>query len=141
MHKTLVYRLLTLVVMIGLVVIVGQTAAPQAAAQDKVKLVVVGDGGANQIAWFWNQQEMQDEFGVTLEIIGFWGQYVLDKEFFNRAGWEVQNMLTVAYLVAESALRRTETRGVHCREDFPNTDPIWTRHQLLRRSEYQLVVE
>ena len=71
MRKTFVYRLLTLVVMIGLVAGIGQTAAPQAAAQDKVKLVVVGDGGANQIAWFWNQQEMQDEFGVTLEIIGF----------------------------------------------------------------------
>ena len=66
---------------------------------------------------------------------------MLDKEFFDRAGWEVQNMLTAAYLIAESAIRRTETRGVHYREDFPSTDPIWARHQRLRRSEFQLVVE
>ncbi len=78
----------------------------------------------------------------TIEIINFWGQYVMDKEFFNDpGGWESQNMLTSAYLVAECALRRTETRGVHYREDFPRTDPVWTRHQTLRRTPHQLVVE
>ena len=76
----------------------------------------------------------------TREIIGFWGRYVMDKEFFDPAGWEVQNMLTAALLVVECAFRRTETRGVHYREDFPNTDPAWARHQTLRRTELQLVV-
>jgi len=28
----------------------------------------------------------------TLEIIGFWGHYVLDKEFYDPAGWEAQNI-------------------------------------------------
>ncbi len=79
--------------------------------------------------------------GETLEIISFWGQYVLDKEFMDPAGWEAQNMLTAAHLIVECALRRTETRGVHYREDFPNTDAIWQRHQLVRRSEHQLIVE
>jgi len=41
----------------------------------------------------------------------------------------------------EAALRRTETRGVHYRSDFPETDPVWARHQVMRRTEYQLVVE
>ena len=95
----------------------------------------------------------------SLEIIAFWGRYVMDKEFYSeswahrppdvlgsaagagRRGWEVQNMLTIAYLVAELALRRTETRGVHYRQDFPNTDPHWARHQTVRRTEHQLVVE
>lgn len=77
----------------------------------------------------------------TIEIIDFWGRYTLDKEFFHPAGWEVQNMLTAAFLTTESALRRTETRGVHYREDFPQTDPVWQRHQVLRRSEHQLIVE
>lgn len=77
----------------------------------------------------------------TLEIINFWGRYVLDKEFFDPAGWEIQNMLTAAYLVTQSAWRRTETRGVHYREDFPRTDANWSRHQLLRRTPGQLVVE
>ncbi|MCJ7543319.1 MAG: L-aspartate oxidase [Phycisphaerae bacterium] len=77
----------------------------------------------------------------TLEIVCFWGRYVLDKEFFERSGWEVQNMLTGAYLTVEAALRRTETRGVHYREDFPAAHPAWARHQFMRRGESQLVVE
>jgi L-aspartate oxidase len=82
-----------------------------------------------------------DRLAETLEIVGFWGRYILDKEFFDPAGWEIQNMLTAAYLITECALRRTETRGVHYRQDFPETDPIWARHQLVRRTGYQLVVE
>ena len=77
----------------------------------------------------------------TREIIGFWGRYVMDKEFFDPVGWEAQNMLTAALLVIECALRRTETRGVHYREDFPETDPAWARHQSLLRTEQQLIVK
>jgi L-aspartate oxidase len=77
----------------------------------------------------------------TLEIVSFWGRYVLDKEFFDPAGWEIQNMLTSSFLITECALRRTETRGVHYREDFPATDPVWARHQRVRRTAHQLVVE
>jgi L-aspartate oxidase len=77
----------------------------------------------------------------TLEIVSFWGRYVLDKEFYDPAGWEIQNMLTTAYLIAECARRRTETRGVHYREDHPQTDPAWARHLCVRRTEHQLVVE
>ncbi len=82
-----------------------------------------------------------ERLAETLEIVGFWGRYVLDKEFSQRSGWEVQNMLTSAYLTCEAALRRTETRGVHYREDFPATHPAWARHQFLRRGESQLIVE
>ncbi len=76
----------------------------------------------------------------TKEIIAFWGRYVMDKEFFDPAGWEVQNMLTASLLVIECAFRRTETRGVHYRKDFPETDQAWARRQILRRTEQQLVV-
>ena len=82
-----------------------------------------------------------ERLAETLEIVCFWGRYVLDKEFFDRAGWEAQNMLTSAYLVVEAALRRTETRGVHYREDFPQSNAAWARHQFLRRGESQLIVE
>jgi len=77
----------------------------------------------------------------TLEIVDFWGRYVLDKEFRDPAGWEVQNMLTAAYVIASSALQRTETRGVHYREDFPDTDPAWARRQVARRTPEALVLE
>jgi len=82
-----------------------------------------------------------ERLAETMEIVSFWGRYVLDKEFFDPSGWEIQNMLTAAYGITESALRRTETRGVHFREDFPKTDKNWARHQRLRRTEAQLVIE
>ncbi len=38
-------------------------------------------------------------------------------------------MLTVASLMVESALERTESRGVHLRSDFPDADDEhWQRH-------------
>jgi len=77
----------------------------------------------------------------TLEIIAFWGRYVLDKEFYDPAGWEVQNMLIASYVISQFALRRTETRGVHCREDFPEADGAWARHQTARRTADEFVIE
>lgn len=82
-----------------------------------------------------------ERLAETLEIVCFWGRYVLDKEFFDPVGWEIQNMLTAAYLIGRCTLGRTETRGVHFREDFPETDPSWARHQVVRRTPQQLVME
>lgn len=56
------------------------------------------------------------------DIIGFWQRYVMDKVFDSPAGWECQNMLTVAMLIAKAALQRRESRGVHYRIDYPETD-------------------
>ena len=56
------------------------------------------------------------------EIIRFWQRYVMDKVFTAPFGWECQNMLTVALLMAQSALQRQESRGVHYRQDFPERD-------------------
>ena len=56
------------------------------------------------------------------EIIRFWQRYVMDKVFDSPFGWECQNMLTVSLLIAQAAEKRRESRGVHCREDFPKTD-------------------
>jgi len=56
------------------------------------------------------------------EIIRFWQRYVMDKSFDSPQGWECQNMLTVSLLMAHSAEMRKESRGVHFRSDFPDTD-------------------
>jgi L-aspartate oxidase len=58
----------------------------------------------------------------TQEIIRFWQRYVMDKIFDSPEGWECQNMLTVCLLMAQSAQMRQESRGVHFRIDFPETD-------------------
>ncbi len=62
------------------------------------------------------------------ESIDRWCGYVLARQFSDTDGWELQNMLTVARLVIEAALKREETRGVHLRTDFPMTDDAhWKR--------------
>ena len=40
----------------------------------------------------------------------------------NREEYEFRNMLTVAKLIVNSALMRKESRGAHCRTDFPDTN-------------------
>ncbi len=51
--------------------------------------------------------------------VEFWCRYVLSREFDHRGGWELQNLLTVARLMIDGALRREESRGTHFRSDFP----------------------
>jgi L-aspartate oxidase len=58
----------------------------------------------------------------TQDIIMFWQRYVMDKIFDSPQGWECQNMLTVCQLIAHAAQMRQESRGVHFRSDFPDTD-------------------
>jgi L-aspartate oxidase len=61
--------------------------------------------------------------------VASWCRYVLTRELKTRAGWELQNLLTVARLMIWSARQRTESRGVHYRDDFPDRDDQhWLRH-------------
>jgi succinate dehydrogenase/fumarate reductase flavoprotein subunit len=49
---------------------------------------------------------------------------------------EVPVMLDVAEMMAKSALFRTESRGCHYREDFPEMDNMnWIKHTLLKKVE------
>ena len=67
-------------------------------------------------------------------MMQFWGRYVMHREFEHPAGWELQNMLLLARLLAQTALLREESRGVHFRTDFPQTDDEnWKVHLVLRR--------
>ena len=49
----------------------------------------------------------------------------------SRIGLEARNLLFVARLVAESALRREESRGSHYRSDFPRPEPGRGRHAVI----------
>lgn len=64
--------------------------------------------------------------------VEFWCRYVLIREFDDRRGWELQNLLTVARLMIDGALRRTESRGTHFRSDFPKPDDAWIKHVTCR---------
>jgi L-aspartate oxidase len=51
----------------------------------------------------------------------------------DRHSQELANMVLVGRLMAEAALRRTESRGAHYRTDFPTLDPAWEKHQVVYR--------
>jgi len=53
-----------------------------------------------------------------------------------RIDWfDLRNMLLVARVVAQAALRRAESRGAHQREDFPGMLPEWRVNQVARWRE------
>ena len=70
-----------------------------------------------------------DELSAAIGTIESWQRYVLASRCENSNGWELQNMLIVAHVIAQSALKRTESRGVHLRIDFAETDDEnWRQH-------------
>jgi succinate dehydrogenase / fumarate reductase flavoprotein subunit len=54
-------------------------------------------------------------------------------------GWhlalDLRNMLAVSECVARAALKRTESRGGHTRDDYPVMDPEW-RHVVLECTQH-----
>ncbi len=58
--------------------------------------------------------------------VEFCDRYVSKREFSDPKGWELQNLLLVARLCIAAAAARTESRGVHYRTDFTETDPTQT---------------
>jgi fumarate reductase (CoM/CoB) subunit A len=48
---------------------------------------------------------------------------------------EIENMLTIASLVTQSALLRRESRGSHYREDYPEKDERWNRSIVLNKNK------
>jgi L-aspartate oxidase len=62
------------------------------------------------------------------ERVDHWSRYILPLEFDDTTGWTMQNMLLVARLMIGAANRRTESRGVHYRRDYPETDPAMNQH-------------
>ncbi|MFQ5590562.1 MAG: L-aspartate oxidase [Phycisphaerae bacterium] len=74
-----------------------------------------------------------DRLCETCDILDFWAHYVLDKTFDEDTGWEVQNMLTAAKLVAMSALERRESIGTHYRSDTPNDSAPCPYHVTVTR--------
>jgi L-aspartate oxidase len=69
------------------------------------------------------------------EAIAFFDQYI-DLNPKTRISFEVQNMLDISKLIAESALIRQESRGAHYRSDYPLLDDEnWNCHVIFTRED------
>jgi succinate dehydrogenase/fumarate reductase flavoprotein subunit len=66
-----------------------------------------------------------------------------DRAFdLQRLEWlDLRNMLLVARVVTQAALRRTESRGAHRREDFPAASPQWEINQSIHLRGDQLQID
>jgi L-aspartate oxidase len=73
-------------------------------------------------------QRNADELTAAGEQVNFWDRYATTREFSTPEGWELQNMLLAARLIIAAAQTRRESRGVHFRSDFPETDSAQAEH-------------
>jgi len=81
-----------------------------------------------------------DKLRRALGTIGELAQMLGERPFgdagsfdMQRLDWfDLRNMLTVARAVTEAAALRTESRGAHQREDFPEMLPQWRVNQTVR---------
>ncbi len=62
-----------------------------------------------------------------------WEKYAFIKEFSEKSGFESQNMLILATLIAKSALIRKESRGVHYRSDYKSSQNEWEKHIIFKK--------
>jgi succinate dehydrogenase / fumarate reductase flavoprotein subunit len=83
----------------------------------------------------------EDELGQAIakldELSGRLERVTVEGNRQFNPGWhlalDLHSMFTVAKACARSALMRTESRGGHTREDYPNADPEWAKKNVVTR--------
>lgn len=88
------------------------------------------------VMWrFVGVRRTEQELLESLRSVEQWQKYVLFRQFDEADGWELQNMLTIARVIVRAALRRQESRGVHYRTDFPQSENATWLQRLTFRLE------
>jgi L-aspartate oxidase len=109
------------------------TGEPQSSSREPLDLADIRES-LRALMWR-NVGITRDAKGLAeaADQVDFWCRYALGQVFDDPAGWTLQNMLVVARLMIAAAAAREESRGVHTRLDFPETDPAWAHHITMRR--------
>ncbi|MCX8103494.1 MAG: L-aspartate oxidase [Candidatus Bipolaricaulota bacterium] len=81
----------------------------------------------------WVKQLMTEHVGLVRDRAGL--EYAIQElsALEAKSSGLLRDQALVARLIAQSALFRTETRGVHVRADFPNEDPTWQAHIIVQK--------
>lgn len=93
-----------------------------------LNLVDVGNSLASEMGRHVGIERDREGLDEAAKNIEFWDRYVSPCEFSQPAGWELQNLLLISRMMIAAAAKRTESRGVHYRRDYPQTDPHQARH-------------
>lgn len=83
----------------------------------------------------WNQVGLvRDAAGLTAARSQLEAWQNVATEPHSPADHELKNMILIGSLMATAALERQESRGGHCRRDFPDAIPHWQRHIVLSKA-------
>ncbi len=58
-----------------------------------------------------------------------------NRKCLNREEYEYRNMLTTAGIIADAALQRKESRGAHCRSDYPQKNTEAVHSNIIKKHE------
>jgi L-aspartate oxidase len=114
----------------------GGPEAPADALASRVRSIAEGDSAAAAAGL---RRVMWEDVGIVRDAEGLrratGAILVLERGLgegpLTRAGLEARNMLFAGRLIAESALRREESRGSHFRADYPRPEPGRGRHSII----------
>jgi succinate dehydrogenase / fumarate reductase, flavoprotein subunit len=91
--------------------------------------------------------EMQQALEIIAALQARAGQAGIDGNRMYNNGWhtamDLDNMLTVSEAITRAALLRKESRGAQFRDDYPDKDPEWGKHNIVvyRGGDGEMVVE
>lgn len=82
----------------------------------------------------------RDREGLTSVKTWFEHHLAFEKEHLSVSDIQCLNMLTIGWLIASSALKRTESRGGHYRKDYPvSNERKWGKRRIIRRKKDEQV--
>ena len=84
----------------------------------------------NKVGIIRNQKDLE-EAKITVEKLKT--EFRRNRKCLNKDEYEYRNMLTAAGLIIEGALNRKESRGAHCRSDFPEKN-IQAKHTIFMKN-------
>jgi succinate dehydrogenase / fumarate reductase flavoprotein subunit len=135
-------------------------ADPQGAAKSQIQALKNGSGDANafdignemkkvmfdDVGIYRSGPIMEDALDKILELKDRYKHIrvtdtgkIFNTELLN--AWELGNMLDVAELITTCALNRTESRGGHSREDYPQRDDEhWLKHTLAWKDDGKIKI-